>query len=1606
MKPKFRSIAAAFAPFSRASLIICASLCAATSANADQTWTGASDGDWANTANWLDGALPGATETAIFDANSTANLSITLGANRAIRGINFSSPAGPVTINTGSNLTLGFGGINMASATQNLTINAPVIAASEGKQTWNIATGRSVTLAAGPTKATVSACPLQISTTGTATFSTVLVGTTPTATTNLIIDPANNPWITLGTNDWAGLNAGNVVASTYTDATTALVAGVVNDVKANLTGVNPTDVAAIRFNEATPYDVTVSNSGTSRTMTARGILVTANSGGGSIGANLRNNGFVRPNRTSGNPSFNIIQNSAADFTIGAHLSNASSGVAVRLVKSGPGKLILLQDNSYSAGTYIDAGVVQFGNGSAVSGFAGYGFPGTGDIINNGEIVFNLTTEKTLVHNISGTGSLTQMGTGILNLTTSVSTFTGAVNLTGGTLGVTTMDNLGAGTEININGGIFKFLGAIDPTFRNINIGASGATFDTNGNNITFGNSLASGSAGSLTKTGAGTLTLAVDNDYTGGTNVNAGTLQVEASLSATGPGAVTVNSGGTLAGSGAIAGTANIKSGGILAPGSSVGMLTLGGLDLDAGSSCVFEFSNSPDNDKVAVSTSGGLTIDGGAITLLQEGTSTPFTTPGTYNLISYSGSIGGAGVPALSVANQQPGFSYTFGTSGGFVTLTIATTGIVSEWGNTGGGTWGSTSNWTNNTVPDAVGATANFFGAITAPSTVTLDGARTLGAITFDHGTNSYTITQGSGGSIILDNGTLPTAIANNNGNHEIAASITLATNTSVTSVAADDATVLSGVISGAAGKNLEKTGPGGLSLLGANDFAGDLTLGGGSTIFANDGLGQGDLTISGASLVWASGNSQDISDRTVTFGASPVTFDTNGNDVELLAGPIGGGGSAGFVKAGLGRLTFGESPTFTGGVTISAGVLQLGAGGSTGAVSGNIVNNAALDVNLADGASLANLISGTGSLAHAGTGVLSLNAANTFSGDTSISTGTATLLLGDANALQNSTLQYEGTGGTLNFGALTATTLGGLAGNKNLPLLNASSSAVALTVGGNNVSATYSGVLSGADASLTKLGTGELTLTKAQTYTGSTTVNGGKLILDSAGAISGTSVSVTGAGQMQINSGSIKVPVMNLGVGSGGLYMLGGTSTISGAVNAAGSTGSTNSGPVLVYGGTLSASSIILGRGGLNQSTDPAQAPIDTNLYLAGGDVNVSGNLYVGTFSDQPNSSVVTRIDAGTLTVDGAIVVGLNNGGRWSMVDVNGGTLLSTSSGVDMGVVLGGPWAGKAALLVRSGTATVKRIQLGQAAVAGSGLVSLTGGELYVGADGILQGSTAPTFTSEIRLGGGTLGAKANWTSSLPVTTTATTSSVIKAADGSGNPFDITLSGTITGTGNIEKAGDGTLTLSGNYGFAGDTKVFAGQLKVQSKTFNDTTGVYVDAASGATLNLDYSGGDRVAYFYINDNLQADGVYGAVGSGAQFETSAITGSGLLYVNTEVPVSGYATWATANAGGQDPDGDFDNDGVSNGVEYFLGQTGSNFTANPGLVGGTVTWTNGGNIASSAYGTEFVVQTSTNLVSWTDVLVTDPNLNNLAGSVSYTPTGAGKQFVRLKVTPN
>jgi len=151
--------------------------------------------------------------------------------------------------------------------------------------------------------------------------------------------------------------------------------------------------------------------------------------------------------------------------------------------------------------------------------------------------------------------------------------------------------------------------------------------------------------------------------------------------------------------------------------------------------------------------------------------------------------------------------------------------------------------------------------------------------------------------------------------------------------------------------------------------------------------------------------------------------------------------------------------------------------------------------------------------------GNGLLILGGANTFGGDTKPEEGE--IRLTNANALQNSTVHLAaGDTGTLSFGTLAAATFGGLKGERDLALENADADPVALSVGNNDQSTTYSGNLSGG-GSLAKVGTGTLSLEGTNTYTGGTAINAGVLRLGSAGAIGTTGTVSFGGGILQYSA-----------------------------------------------------------------------------------------------------------------------------------------------------------------------------------------------------------------------------------------------------------------------------------------------------------------------------------------------------------------------------------------------------------------------------------------------------------------------------------------------------
>jgi autotransporter-associated beta strand protein len=142
----------------------------------------------------------------------------------------------------------------------------------------------------------------------------------------------------------------------------------------------------------------------------------------------------------------------------------------------------------------------------------------------------------------------------------------------------------------------------------------------------------------------------------------------------------------------------------------------------------------------------------------------------------------------------------------------------------------WNQPLNWKGG-VPNASGAIVNFWRTLTANRTITLDGAKTVGTILFDS-PFSYTITPGTGGSILLNNSGNTATITSNQGNHTIGPSVRL---DSDLNAIINSGTLTIGTAVFGLGK-LTKSGPGILALNGLNSYAGDTIVAGGTLRIAS--------------------------------------------------------------------------------------------------------------------------------------------------------------------------------------------------------------------------------------------------------------------------------------------------------------------------------------------------------------------------------------------------------------------------------------------------------------------------------------------------------------------------------------------------------------------------------------------------------------------------------------------------------------------------------------------------------------------------------------------------------------------------------------------------
>ncbi|EMC2288607.1 fibronectin-binding autotransporter adhesin ShdA [Salmonella enterica] len=416
------------------------------------------------------------------------------------------------------------------------------------------------------------------------------------------------------------------------------------------------------------------------------------------------------------------------------------------------------------------------------------------------------------------------------------------------------------------------------------------------------------------------------------------------------------------------------------------------------------------------------------------------------------------------------------------------------------------------------------------------------------------------------------------------------------------------LENTLSGAG--SLVKTGTGELTLSGDNSYSGTTTITGGTLTadhadslgtgtIANSGVlqvGEGELenTLSGSgSLVKTGTGELTLSGDNTYSGGTTITGGTltadhadslgsgdidNNGVLQVGEGELKNtlSGTGSLVKIGTGELTLSGDNTYSGGTTIDDGVLIADNADSLG--TGTIANNGVLQVGEGE---LKNTLSGTGSLVKIGTGELTLNGDNDYSGGTTIDDGV--LIADNADSL--------GTGAVANNGVLQ--------------------------VGEGELKNTLSGT-----GSLVKIGTGELTLSGDNTYSGGTTIDDGVLIAPNVNALSGGDVD---------NSGTLMLD-------ANGAFELANVTTHSGATTA------------LAAGSTLDAGQLTQEDGStlsidLGAATDEAMITADS--VTLGGTLNVTG---IGSVTDSwtPEAYTYTLIDSDsaiTSDFDDLTVAGMN-------------------------------------------------------------------------------------------------------------------------------------------------------------------------------------------------------------------------------------------------------------------------------------------------------------------------------------------------------------------------
>lgn len=1354
------------------------------------------------------------------------------------------------------------------------------------------------------------------------------------------------------------------VANTYTGAT-SIANGTVK------LGI----VEALPSNSA----LTLNGGATAGILDINGLNTTVSNLAGTTGAVL---GKII-NSSVGTNNALTVNNTANSSFLGIIADNGGTGGTISLVKTGANTLTLGGANTYSGGTTISAGGVTIStisggtltvtNASAIpSGF------GKGDVnvsaagnsvldLNGNAITINgLTGAGAVRSNVAGAASLTagandrttaftgailngsgivsfgKTGTGTLTLSNTTSDYSGGTTISGGILSISNDRNVGAvpgsptASNIVINGGTLAT--SVTMTLdskRGIAVGpASGSGVGTlaltAGTTLTYGGIITdNGGTGGLTKTNTtGILGLSGANTYSGDTTISGGTLQlgnVAAIPSGSGKGNLTLSAGSIL----------DLNN---LSP--TVNGLSGSGVVTNLNAAAVPVTFTAGGND--ATSSFGGIIQDGNG--------STAFTKIGTGTLTlgglnTYSGdTIISGGVLQLGIASALPsgvgkgnialngtldlaGFTTTVnGLSGsGNVTNSSGTAVILSAGANDQSGSF-------SGNLQDglgSVGLTKIGVGTLTLSGNNTYSGATKISTGTISVGSSTAlsatsTVTIGSVGFLDVNgynvtiDGLLGTGTLNNNG-----ASPSLL-NAGVGGASTD----FNGVI--ADGTNtiaLTKSGAGTLTLTGVNTYSGTTTISNGTVSVANPGVGGNLGTASSAVILGDASNKGILSYTgnadlnftrgfTVNAGGGEMDITSVGKTLNIQTGGIvttgtftvGGAGNAnvssvisgsgGFTKANTGNLVLSSVNTYTGDTTISSGILQVT---NTGAIpsdsgKGNVVVNGSLDVNnlslTVNGLSGSGIVtnsqgspvtltaggnnasgnftgviqdgSGTMALVKTGTGILTLGGANTYSGDTTINNGN--VKIGNAAAISSGA--YKGNVALATSGILDLNdfdmTINGLSGSG---LVTNNSGASILTLGANSQTSNFTGNIQDGLGTIgfTKTGTGALTLSGNNTFTGASTIQTGTVTLGSDTALSpGSTLIIGNAGTLDLNGRVIAIDGL---AGTGALTNNG----LSDVILTTGSSGGSGT-----FGGTINdgTGKIALTKTGVGTVTLTA-----TNSY-SGGTVIIGGTLAVT--ADQVLGAVPGAPAAGNIVINGGSLSASNT----FTLNSNRGILIGPATGTGSGTldVALNQTLTYGGMIADNGSGT------GSLVKTGSGTLTLTNANSYTGDTAITSGTLQIGNSAAISSGSGY--GNIALTGSLDLNNFDTT---INGLSGTGivtnsksGPATLTAGAndqTSTFAGNIQdgnghvslvKTGNGVLTLSGSSDYTGGTVNSSGTLALASTSALGSTGTV--SMNGGTLQ--FSAGNTVDYssrLLLEDGKTA--TFDTNGQNVEFANTLTTG-------------------------------------------------------------------------------------------------------------------------------